>query len=322
MYKLHTLFVIFVQIKFESFSDPLRSLGCFCSDVKTVMPYMHQRPKHSLTNFQRSESLAWFNAEFKLFDPPSSKLSKSSSLHAAAEIFRFLRDMALGIPDTDSEPLILDNCIDEILSPSYLGRYLVHPGATICMVDLLPAVHWTCYRVVKSCNISDDSDMEMTDTEVEIRNVYLYKYKRECGVAVVVAGLPIGYSVIVALTGLPIGYSVIVALTGPPIGYSVIVALTGLLIGYSIIVALTGLLIGYSIIVALTGLPIGYSIIVALTGLPIGYSVIVALTCLPIGYSVIVALTGLPIGYSVIVALTGLPIGYSVIVALTGLPIE
>ena len=162
-----------MQIKFESFSDPLRSLGCFCSDIKTIMPYM-QRPKHSLTNFQRSESLAWFNAEFKLFDPPSSKLSKSSSLHAAAEIFRFLRDMALGIPDADSEPLILDNCIDEILSPSYLGKYLIHPGATICMVDLLPAVHWTSYRVVELCDINSDVTMEISDTEVEIRNVCLY----------------------------------------------------------------------------------------------------------------------------------------------------
>ena len=140
--------------------------------MKTLMPYiqMFQRPKHSLTNFQRSESLAWFNAEFKLFDPPSSKLSKSSSLHAAAEIFRFLRDMALGIPDADSEPLILDNCI-EILSPSYLGKYLIHPGATICMVDLLPAVHWTSYRVVESCDISGDVTMEVSSTEVEIRNV-------------------------------------------------------------------------------------------------------------------------------------------------------
>ena len=161
-----------MQIKFESFSDPLRSLGCFCSDMKTIMPHMpkFQHPKYSSTNVHKSESLAWFNAEFKLFDPPSSKLSKSSSLHAAAEIFRFLRDMSLGIPDTDSEPLILDSCV-EILSPSYLGKYLAHPGATICMVDLLPAVHWTSYRVVKSCDISNDATVEMTDTEVEIRNV-------------------------------------------------------------------------------------------------------------------------------------------------------
>ena len=140
--------------------------------MKTIFPYTQkfQRPEHSRTNFHKSVSLAWFNAEFKLFDPPSSKLSKSSSLHAAAEIFRFLRDMALGIPETDSEPLILDNCVeDEILSPNYLGKYLVHPGATICMVDLLPAVHWTCYRVIESCNI--DVAMEMTGTEVEIRNV-------------------------------------------------------------------------------------------------------------------------------------------------------
>lgn len=160
--------------------------------MKTIMPYvqMFQRLKHSLTNFQRSESLAWFNAEFKLFDPPSSKLSKSSSLHAAAEIFRFLRDMALGIPDADSEPLILDNSI-EILSPSYLGKYLIHPGATICMVDLLPAVHWTCYRVVESCSISGDVTMEMSDTEVEIRNVCVYlKYMHECSM---VYNLPIGY---------------------------------------------------------------------------------------------------------------------------------
>lgn len=142
--------------------------------MKTILPYIQkfQRPEQSRTKFHKSVSLAWFNAEFKLFDPPSSKLSKSSSLHAAAEIFRFLRDMALGIPDADSEPLILDNCIeDELLSPSYLGKYLVHPGATICMVDLLPAVHWTCYRVVESCDISGDVTKEMTHTEIEIRNV-------------------------------------------------------------------------------------------------------------------------------------------------------
>jgi len=163
------------QIKFESFSDPLRSLGCFCFDIKTILPYTQkfQRPEHSRANFQRSTSLASFNAEFKLFDPPSSKLSKSSSLHAAAEIFRFLRDMALGIPANNSEPLILDNCIeDEILSPSYLGKYLIHPGATICMVDLLPAIHWTCYSVVESSEANSGSrQRKATNNEVEIRNV-------------------------------------------------------------------------------------------------------------------------------------------------------
>ena len=170
------MFLLCLQIKFESFSVPLRSIGCFCSDVTTILPYMQkfQRPKQPRTKFHKSVSLAWFNAEFKLFDPPSSKLSKSSSLHAAAEIFRFLRDMALGIPDADSELLILDNRVeDEILSPSYLGKYLIHPGATICIVDLLPAVHWTCYRVIESCDISGDVNTEMTDTEIEIRNVHI-----------------------------------------------------------------------------------------------------------------------------------------------------
>ena len=65
---------------------------------------------------------------------------------------------------------------------------------------------------------------------------FIWDYDKQVSV---LAGLPIGYSVIV--TGLPIGYSVIVALTGLPIGYSVIVALTGLPIGYSVTVALTGL---------------------------------------------------------------------------------
>jgi len=80
--------------------------------------------------------------------------------------------MALGIPANNSEPLILDNCIeDEILSPSYLGKYLVHPGATICMVDLLPAIHWTCYSIVESCETRSGSYQQNANNEVEIRNV-------------------------------------------------------------------------------------------------------------------------------------------------------
>ncbi len=91
-----------------------------------------------------------FDAEFKTWKPPQGDIDTESSVHSAAEIFRFLRDMALDIPSVQSRMLLQmpNKDADTYGSPMGTGNargapqaHLVHPGAVLCMVDLLPGIN-------------------------------------------------------------------------------------------------------------------------------------------------------------------------------------
>ena len=105
-----------------------------------------------------------FEAEFKTWQQPGEKLDENSFVFSAAEVFRFLRDMALDIPMTQSISLLqvcpflylqsyrlccvlyitlqMSSRKSAFMSvASRVTGHLVHPGAVLCMIDLLPSVH-------------------------------------------------------------------------------------------------------------------------------------------------------------------------------------
>lgn len=105
---------------------------------------------------QISGSFSNFESEFKTCRQPTENLDPNSFVFCAAEIFRFLRDMALDLSGTHSTPLLeaggvgkgagLQNRDKNFYGapPStnrknILSQHLIHPGAVLCMVDLLPA---------------------------------------------------------------------------------------------------------------------------------------------------------------------------------------
>ncbi len=82
-----------------------------------------------------------FEAEFKTWSAPEGDIDTESSVYAAAEIFRFLRDMALDIPPTQSRSLLLGSEKEASSSRGAVQPPLVHPGAVLCMVNLLPGIN-------------------------------------------------------------------------------------------------------------------------------------------------------------------------------------
>ena len=125
-------------------------LGCFDNNTpefKTIST--------SDSNLLHSGSFTSFESEFKTWHPPSKDLSQDSAVYCASEIFRFLRDMALGIQSHQSTSLIDAITIGLARDKNFYGAppvtaarqkagmsasHLEHPGAVLCMVDLLPAV--------------------------------------------------------------------------------------------------------------------------------------------------------------------------------------
>ena len=96
-----------LQIRYDSFTAPLLLLGCFSKDVmsfKEAPPTSD--PQNSPPLFQSSGSFSNFDAEFKTWKAPSENLDENSYIYCAAEIFRFLRDMALDIPASQSTSLL------------------------------------------------------------------------------------------------------------------------------------------------------------------------------------------------------------------------
>ncbi len=186
---------ISLQIRYDSFSAPLLLLGCFSKD--TTFP--EATPTFELpddgTNdvidgsdggsggrtknppLHTSGSFSNFEAEFKTGRQPSNHLDEDSFIFCAAEIFRFLRDMALDVPGMQS-PTILTDAVgggggkvaggggrgtsvkgtSEQREKNFYGappvtskkaavakfgssaQHLIHPGAVLCMIDLLPAL--------------------------------------------------------------------------------------------------------------------------------------------------------------------------------------
>ena len=87
-----------------------------------------------------------FDAEFKTWRPPQNNIDENSAVYSAAQIFRFLRDMALDIPVTQAQSLLQVQQKEKNFYSSPLGKglslpHLVHPGAVLCMVDLLPGIN-------------------------------------------------------------------------------------------------------------------------------------------------------------------------------------
>ena len=98
-----------------------------------------------------SGSFTSFVSEFKTWQPPSEEIDPNSFVFAAAEILRFLRDMALEVSTTQSKSLIQNQQRDKSFfgspptTPAVHLRgtpssHLVHTGAVLCMLDLLPAI--------------------------------------------------------------------------------------------------------------------------------------------------------------------------------------
>lgn len=134
-------------------------LGCFAHDIEQCQSInAHLSPV--------KDSAQSIESEFQPLSPPAQNLPTSSFIFCAAEIFRYLRDMALGIPLSQSKPLLrlapssstspqrlaVTSSATPILSHAsfhdsgqpkkFYSGYLVHPGAVLCLMDLLPAIDY------------------------------------------------------------------------------------------------------------------------------------------------------------------------------------
>ena len=136
-----------------------------------------------------SGSFTSFESEFKTWHPPSRDLSHDSAVYCASEIFRFLRDMALGIQSHQSTSLIDAITIGLTREKNFYGAppvtaarqkagssslHLEHPGAVLCMVDLLPAVG------IDEAFAEDDVSLENDSNVVENRNQAQADKQDEC----------------------------------------------------------------------------------------------------------------------------------------------
>lgn len=106
---------------------------------------MEEFPALITTKDQSSatKSFHTIDCEFESLDHPESTLSPSSTVYAASEVFRFLRDMALGVTAPQTKSLLSRKTLPakSDRGPKRLtSGYLVHPGAVLCMLDLLPCV--------------------------------------------------------------------------------------------------------------------------------------------------------------------------------------
>ena len=131
-----------LQIQFDSLVLPLLRLGCFAKGVN-CFPSIPTTPNGLTLNLSEPE--------FKTSQPPSEKIDEKSFVFAAAEILRFLRDMALDFSTAQSKSLLRVYQKDKVLSGSpptmasallhsTPSSHLVHPGAVLCMLDLLPGI--------------------------------------------------------------------------------------------------------------------------------------------------------------------------------------
>ena len=138
----------YLQIRFDSFTAPLLLLGCFAKGVEKFPSSPALSPGLTLDS---SSSFTSFVSEFKTWQPPSAEIDPNSFVFAAAEILRFLRDMALEVSTTQSKSLIQNQhgnksfCGSPPPTPAVHLRgtpssHLVHTGAVLCMLDLLPAI--------------------------------------------------------------------------------------------------------------------------------------------------------------------------------------
>ena len=115
-------------------------LGCFAKDVEEC-PLL---PTANATQFSPSKAFLSIDSEFEALQHPATPLTSSSIVYAASEVFRYLRDMALGVTSTQSRPLLTPPSGKRVERPSRRNQsgYLVHPGAVLCMLDLLPCLEY------------------------------------------------------------------------------------------------------------------------------------------------------------------------------------
>ena len=139
-------------------------------------------------------------SEFAPLTPPSVELSRDSFIYCASEMFRYLRDMALGIPLSQSRPLLRHSKLSPINSPTvtqyaspilprsseidgqprkFFSGYLVHPGAVLCMMDLLPGIDYD--EVITQGNVA-----RTTDQQPETRIAQRDENFSDTGVAMVI----------------------------------------------------------------------------------------------------------------------------------------
>lgn len=161
-----------LQIQFDSFSAPLKLLGCFAKNIKEFPLKYTNLELRSKTDME---------LEFPLLSPPVVELSKDSFIYCASEIFRYLRDMALNIPLSQSKPLLRPpksvKCnsptVAESSSPmlphvdggpkKFFSGFLIHPGAILCVIDLLPTIDYDLVMSQESNVIHYDERLVMNE---------------------------------------------------------------------------------------------------------------------------------------------------------------
>ena len=182
------LYLFFTQICFDSLSVPLKMLGCFSKEVEEL--------RSTTVHLSTLKGTHPLEHEFRPLTPPTNELYQDSFIYCAAEIFRYLRDMSLGIPLSQSKPLLKSGSSDRkrLLTPptvdssttpllkhnfdgqpkKFFSGHLLHPGAVLCMLDLLPAVEYdsivsnrvpTSPVVATSDSGSDSKDMNKFNIE-------------------------------------------------------------------------------------------------------------------------------------------------------------
>lgn len=135
--------------------------------------------------------------EFPPLTPPAVELAKDSFIYCASEIFRYLRDMALNIPLSQSKPLLRPPKSVKSSSPTvaesstpilphidggprkFFSGFLIHPGAILCMIDLLPAIEYECVMSQGMINVIhyEESSVISGYSEEPCENL---RYDEEC----------------------------------------------------------------------------------------------------------------------------------------------
>ena len=153
----------------------------------------------SVAKLDISQDQLVMESEFAPLTPPSVELSRDSFIYCASEMFRYLRDMALGIPLSQSKPLLRHSKLSPINSPTvtqyaspilprtseidgqprkFFSGYLVHPGAVLCMMDLLPGIDYD--------EVITQGNTMTTDQQPETRIVQGDENFPDTGVAMVI----------------------------------------------------------------------------------------------------------------------------------------
>lgn len=154
------LTVVF-QIGFHGLVQPFLYLGCLGVATSSI-PSVSNSPFYE--RFQQrpgEDSHGDFNA---LVDPSVLEKFHSSAVYCASELFRLLRDMALDTVNDRSPSLYPAG---EVKKSLHLSE-IVHPGAVVAIIDLLPAVETSPVFRQKDGSIGDEADGEAGDLQLNL----------------------------------------------------------------------------------------------------------------------------------------------------------